>query len=239
MITIKPINGFAIGFALATALSLSACASLKTSDSSNSGDKKVHAKKIEGAEAAIEAAVPSFKPSRSGEVYLMRCLLNIFSRGMDVMAVRIRDRGVRAVSFNHADWKNYANQIIARKKRGELSYPVAIMGHSLGGNAAPAMANYLAANGVKVDLVVTYDPTITTSVGKDIDKVINYYLPNEKGTNVITKKAGFSGSLKNVNASRMDVSHTTIEKNRSLQNKAITELMKLSKKLPKKSKKKG
>jgi thioesterase domain-containing protein len=167
---------------------------------------------------------------RSGEIYLMRGLLNIFSRGMDVMASRMRSRGLDAVSFNHSNWKPFADDILRRAKQKKVSYPIIIMGHSLGGNEAPKMANYLAANGVKTELIVAFDPTEPQVVGSGIDEVVSYYLPN--GRNTIRRTAGFKGKLSNIDMSGdPNIEHTNIEKNRKLQDKAINRTMQLTRKL--------
>lgn len=170
--------------------------------------------------------------TRTGEVYLMRGLLNVFSRGMDTLAGRMRARGFDAISFNHADWMPYAQDMIARKKAKTLSLPIIIMGHSLGGNEAPRMANYLAANGIKTSLIVTFDPTEPQVVGKNIGTVINYYLPN--GRNTFKKTSEFTGSLKNVDSSDIPgIKHVNIEKNTKLQNKSIARAMKITRKIKK------
>ncbi len=167
--------------------------------------------------------------SRTGEVYLLRGLMDIFSAGMDEMAAKFNRAGVHAVSVNHSAWQSLADDILARSERGEISYPVIIMGHSLGGNDAPKMASFLGERGVKVSYVVTFDPTEPGYVGKNIAKVVNYYLPN--GDNRVRKRAGFSGKLDNISmAGRDDITHVTIEKNHSLQARVISYVMGITKK---------
>lgn len=168
--------------------------------------------------------------TRSGEVYLMRGLLNVFSRGMDTLAGRMRARGFDAVSYNHGDWQKYADDIIARSKIGKVSYPIIIMGHSLGGNASPQMANYLAAHGIETKLIVAFDPTEHQVVGKGIGDVVNYYLPN--GRNTFSRGSGFSGSLKNITVTHIpDIKHVNVEKNTKLQNQSIDHAMRITKKM--------
>ena len=159
----------------------------------------------------------------------MRGLLNIFSRGMDTLAGRMRARGFDAISYNHGDWQRYADDIITRNKIGKVSYPIIIMGHSLGGNAAPQMANYLAARGIKTRLIVAFDPTEPQVVGKGIGDVVNYYLPN--GRNTFARTRGFSGSLKNITVTHLPgIEHTNVEKNTRLQNQSINHAMRITKK---------
>lgn len=170
--------------------------------------------------------------TRTGEVYLIRGLANVFSLGMDTMAKRMRDKGLYVKTFNHSGWKGFANKIIKRSKAGKVSYPIIIAGHSLGANSSTAMANYLAKNGVEVDLVVAFDPTIKRIVkGKNIKRVINYYLPNGSGSkNEVFRGAGFRGKVQNVDVSDMrGVNHMNVEKNKKLQTEFIDQVMKITK----------
>jgi hypothetical protein len=216
----------ALAVLLAGSVGLSACTSSGTS-SSNAPNGKIAEEKVDE-DRVLQIGRDRSHVTRSGEVYLMRGLLNVFSRGMDVMAGRMRAKGFDAISYNHADWMPYARDIVERSKRKQVSYPIIIMGHSLGGNEAPKMANYLAANGVNTALIVTFDPTETQTVGPGIDTVINYYLPN--GRNVIQKARGFTGSLSNVDVSGIpEIEHVNVEKNTGLQNKSIERSMKLTK----------
>lgn len=151
--------------------------------------------------------------SRTGEVYLLRGLANVFSRGMDELGAKMVKAGLDARVYNHSSWRDLADNIIARDKLKKVSYPIIIMGHSLGANASTTMAKYLGERGVKVQYVVTFDPTITTKVGRNVDRVINFYLPNESNSNVVMRDNGFKGTVKNVNVRGVrGITHTTIEK---------------------------
>jgi len=167
--------------------------------------------------------------TRTGEIILLRGLANVYSKGMDVIGDRLKAKGVDARVYNHRAWENLAIDIVARSKEKSVSYPIIIMGHSLGGNASVQMASYLGQRGIPVSYVVAFDPTVTTFAGPKVKKVVNYYLPN--GKNIVRKGSGFSGRLSNVNvASIPGITHTTVEKTRKLQNRAINTVMKLVKK---------
>lgn len=169
--------------------------------------------------------------TRSGEAYLMRGLANVFSRGMDRMAEKLRARGVDAVSFNHAEWKPIAKDIVARAKAGKVSFPIVIMGHSLGGNQSSHFANYLAGKGVPVEFVATFDPTVTGYVGPNIKEVVNYYLPRE-ADNRLMAKSGFTGSVKNIDVTvNPDITHTNVEKNPAFQKSSIDKIISITKAL--------
>ena len=171
------------------------------------------------------------KITRTGEVYLLRGLANVFSRGMDTMGAKMVRAGLDARVYNHSSWKTLANNIIARSKKRQVSYPVIIMGHSLGGNASSLMAKYLGDNNVKVQYVVAFDPTVTTYVGKNINRVINFYLPNEANSNVIKRAPGFKGALKNISVKGVrGLTHTTIEKDSNFHNQVINRTLSYTKK---------
>jgi hypothetical protein len=227
---------------LATALSLTgalALAGCASSGSSSSGSpttetsaKAVSARASEPETTLRDIETPRYKPTRTGEVYLMRGLMDIFSRGMDEMAVKLNRAGVYAVSTSYTRWQELGQDIVRRDKAKQLSYPIIIMGHSLGANDASKLASYLGNRGVKVSYVVMFDPTEPGYVGKNVGKVVNYYIPN--GDNRVYKGNGFTGTLQNVSvANREEITHTTIEKNRELQNRVIGQAVALTKPRPK------
>ena len=169
--------------------------------------------------------------TRTGEIYLLRGLANVFSRGMDTMGAKMVRKGLDARVFNHAAWQELANNIVARSRVKRVSYPIIIMGHSLGGNAAVKMAKYLVDRGIRVQYVVAFDPTVTTSVGKNVSRVINFYLPNDRNSNVVKKSRGFRGTVKNINMTGVrNITHTTIEKDTKLQSQVINRTFSYTKK---------
>lgn len=170
--------------------------------------------------------------SRTGEIYLMRGLANVFSRGIDRMAEDMRARGYDASNFSYKFWKPIAEDIVARAKRDEVSYPVVIMGHSLGGNESSKFANYLGSRGVKVSLVVTFDPVETGRVGANIDRVVNYYLPMQKEDNTIHAAGGFAGTIENIDVTTdPSITHTNVEKNARFQAASMNKLNEITKAL--------
>lgn len=218
---------------IAATMAVSGCSSTASSSSNSpagtAADSRPEPKKVVVTQPSRSAHV-----TRTGEVYLMRGLLNVFSRGMDTIAGRMRAKGFDAISFNHSNWMPYAEDIVERARRKEVSYPIIIMGHSLGGNEAPKMANYLGARGIKTSLVVAFDPTEPQVVGRNVGTVINYYLPN--GRNTFRKTSGFKGSLQNVNVSHIpNIEHTNVEKNTDLQNKSINRALKITRKVRKRT----
>ena len=170
--------------------------------------------------------------TRSGEVYLLRGLANVFSRGMDTLGAKMVRNGIDARVYNHGAWRELADNILARSKRKQVSYPVVIMGHSLGANASTMMAKYLGDRGVKVQYVVQFDPTITTFVGKNVNRVINFYLPLEDNRNVVKRAPGFKGVMKNINVRGVrGLKHTTVEKDAKFHTEVIKRTLGYTRKL--------
>jgi len=170
--------------------------------------------------------------TRTGEVHLFRGLANVFSDGINVIGDRMVRNGINARTYNHSRWRAITDDIIARSKRiGGVSYPIVIMGHSLGGNASVQMAKYLGDRGIKVAKVVSFDPTITTFVGPNIGNVRNYYIPKKDDENAVRQAAGYTGRLENVDMTvRAGVDHFNIEKQPDIQRKLVLETLALTKK---------
>ncbi len=162
------------------------------------------------------------KVTRTGEIYLLRGLANVFSRGMDTLGAKMVRKGLDARVYNHAAWRELADNILLRAKKRQVSYPIVIMGHSLGANASANMAAYLGRRGVKVSYVVTFDPTVPTRVGKNVGRVVNFYLPKEDNTNAVRKGAGFKGILKNIDVRGVrGITHTNVEKDAKFHGEVI------------------
>ncbi len=225
----------AVSILFAIVFLFSACSS-SGSSSSNAKVKNIKGITTSLSQRPSEINIPiKGKITRTGEVYLLRGLANVFSRGMDTLGAKMIRAGLDARVYNHSIWRELADNIVARDKKKQVSYPVVIMGHSLGGNAAANMAKYLGDKNIKVQYVVAFDPTITTVVGKNINRVINFYLPNDSNSNVIKKVSGFKGALKNINVRGVrGLRHTTIEKDSNFHNQVINRTLTYTKKRRKK-----
>ena len=169
--------------------------------------------------------------TRTGEIYLMRGLANVFSRGIDDMARQLRDRGYDAANFSYTEWRSVAEDIVRRNSKKKVSYPVVIIGHSLGGNESSKFANYLVDRGVPVALVVAFDPVETGHVNNGVARVVNYYLP-KAADNRILPNDGFAGELDNVDVT-VDpaITHTNVDKEPRFQAATLTSIANLTGKL--------
>lgn len=154
-------------------------------------------------------------------VYLLRGFMDIFSTGMDDLGVKMNRRGIRASVHNHGEYPTIAETIIDRHRRG-IRENVVIIGHSLGGNDAFRMAEVLGGAGVSVPLIISYDPTASMSVPRNVSRVVNFFSSTNGWGAPIVPGPGFRGSLSNVDLSRRgDVGHTDIDKSPSLHSQSI------------------
>lgn len=112
-----------------------------------------------GAALAAFASVAASAPvqARTGtHLYVLLGFANL-SPGLSDFGTRIGHRGVATTVGSYLEWPAFAAQAIAQYKRGRLR-KIMIVGHSLGGSAAHAMAAELGRHRVPVSLVVTLDP---------------------------------------------------------------------------------
>src|SRR6201996_3195516 len=104
---------------------------------------------------AAHPAISHVETASHPHVYLMRGLLNIFSLGMDQLAVQIANHGVQAVVYNHSVEDAVVGDIVQKYRSGDHG-PYILVGHSLGADAVMTMAQQLNAKGVPIALVVPF-----------------------------------------------------------------------------------
>ena len=151
-------------------------------------------------------------------VYLMRGLLNIFSLGMDQLAVQIQRHGIDASVYNHTLADTVDAQIVQMYRAGDRG-PYILIGHSLGADAVMAMAQQLNAQGVPVALVVPVDGTGSSVAPKNVACVINL---TQRSYAYMRPGAGFHGVLDNVDFSGdPGIDHLTIDKSPRVQAEAL------------------
>ncbi|MEO0329928.1 MAG: hypothetical protein AAF217_15195 [Pseudomonadota bacterium] len=185
--------------------------------------------KLFAAPLLIFAFVSLSAPAKAEEVYMIRGFLNVFSDGMNQMTRQLKAKGIRARAISNGDWRNIASDIIGRAKQKRVSYPIVIVGHSLGGVEAPSFANALGAAGVPVDLVIGLDPgfNVPPPFRKGAKQVVNYKIPSGKD---YRRASGFSGKIVTIDVSRYGTDHVGIDKNRKVQSLVIARIRKTVKK---------
>ncbi len=69
-------------------------------------------------------------------------------------------------------------QIAQQYARGELQGPLVLIGHSLGGDLLPGLAQQLDAAGQQVDLMVMIDSTNPSDAPRNVRRCVNMYQSN-------------------------------------------------------------
>jgi len=178
---------------------------------------------------SAQAKCAKIKPTRPGEVYLLRGLANIFSLGLDQTGKKFSSLGIANCVFNHKTWRALADDIIERSRTGQLSQPIIIIGHSLGAGVAPRMATLIGKYNIDVSYVVMLDPVEPTVVGKNVQKIVNYYLPKRRKSNLLRAGPGFSGNMENVNVQKFGgFDHFNIDESEDLRRVMYTYVLELS-----------
>jgi hypothetical protein len=113
-----------------------------------------------------------------GKILLVRGVLTVFSLGLDDLAQKLPDEGLD-VQVVPASMSGVAvRQIGQQYARGELQGPLILIGHSLGGDLLPSLAQQLGDAGQTVDLMIMIDSTNPSEAPKNVRRCINLYQSN-------------------------------------------------------------
>jgi thioesterase domain-containing protein len=148
-----------------------------------------------------------------GRAYLFYGLIAAIDWGMDELAQRINRSGIAAGNYSHASWRSVADQAIADYHRDPK--PIAVVGHSIGGDSAIQFAAALGAAHVPVSLLITYDPTRGAgSLPANVHRYINLYQSsNILGGGDIAAGSGFHGHYASYNLKdRSEIIHVNLDK---------------------------
>ena len=119
----------------------------------------------------------SIEPRRTGEVFVFRGFMGVWSRGMDQITVRLRDDGVVTSIIGYNQWRDVADQIIAERAQDMSPEPLALIGHSYGADNALRVAGELQRKGIMVDLMITVECVMPPAVPANVHKEVNIYKP--------------------------------------------------------------
>ena len=164
----------------------------------------------------ISACLPTRAEAQQavrGRAYLFYGLIAAIDWGMDELAQRINRSGIAAGNYSHASWRGVADQAIADYRRDPK--PIAVVGHSIGGDSAIQFAAALGAAHVPVSLLITYDPTRGAgSVPANVHRYINLYQSsNILGGGDIAAGSGFHGHYASYNLKdRSEIIHVNLDK---------------------------
>jgi hypothetical protein len=164
-----------------------------------------------------------------GRAYLFRGFIGVLDWGMDELAQRINGTGVTATVNSYLVWRGVADQAIS-DYRGDPK-PIAIIGHSLGGDAAVSFAERLAAAGIPVSLLVTYDPTrFASDVPPNVERYINLYRSHSVlGSGDVVQGRGFHGHYASFDLKdRPGIYHTNMEKVGDIQDQLVSKIAALA-----------
>ncbi|MCX5493507.1 thioesterase domain-containing protein [Kaistia dalseonensis] len=181
--------------------------------------------------ASAVAKGPKVAP-RDPQVILLRGLANVFSYGMDDLSKQLRAAGIDSKVYNHAQWPVIAQEIAeAYRASPKRTRPIILIGHSLGANAVLIMAKQLSESGIPVDLVVTFDPTRSGPVTGAVRRYLNLYQSNngwgEPLDVPVNSKRVVNSDVRHRNDVKGSIGHTNIEKNQTLHQEVVDEIVKL------------
>lgn len=143
---------------------------------------------------------------------------------MDTLAEKLNANGIRAEVLNHDSWSALAPQLIDEYRRGQKG-PIVLIGHSLGADVLFQLAERLDGDGVPVRLVVTFDPTNSYAVPKNVDYLLNLFQLNGFGRRVAAAP-GFKGELTNMDLTGdKSIDHTSIDKSPALHDLVVAKIM--------------
>ena len=155
--------------------------------------------------------------------------MDIFSEGINEIDYKLTTAGIKTTTVSNGNWGSLADDIIERSKNEEVSFPIVIAGHSLGGVEAVMFANRLGNAGVDTDLLIGLDPgfVVPPPVKRGAKKVFNYKIPSGKD---YKEGKGFDGEIETIDATQFDTKHTTIDENEQVQELVISHIMETVKK---------
>ncbi len=164
-----------------------------------------------------------------GRAYLFYGLIALIDWGMDQLAQRANRAGVAAATYAHSSWRSVADQAIADYRRDPK--PIAVVGHSAGGDSAVHFAEALEAAHVPVSLLVTYDPTrAADKVPANVERYINLYQSsNILGGGDLGPARGFHGHYASFNLKdRPEIIHVNLDKFDRIQEQLAAKIRSMS-----------
>jgi pimeloyl-ACP methyl ester carboxylesterase len=161
------------------------------------------------------------------QIYLLRGLANVFSRGMDEMAARLQGYGFAPHILNHRGWESAADTIVRNFRNGRTA-PIILIGHSLGANNACRLAQRLNGKGIPVAYLAIFDPTRACTVPTNVRFFVNFYQNNGQG-----RRASFPPSRHeekvNLNLTGSPgLTHTNMDQSERLQNIVVGRVLEVT-----------
>ena len=190
--------------------------------------------------AASAASAGEF--SREGRVYCLRGWLGVWSRGIDVLAQRVKSElGVQATSLSDPEWRKIVRHVRSEHAAGRAREPLVLVGHSLGGDDQIRVAKMLNEANIPVDLMILIDANTPPSIPPNVRRCVNIYksqplrdaLPVFRGVRVRAVDPGRT-RVENIDLRTHEVgfetgaiSHFNITNARAVQDMALAEIAKV------------
>lgn len=176
------------------------------------------------ASAALAAPATGTHSNTHTKVYLLRGLTNVLSPGIDQLAVELPKWNIRTDVANHLFSSAMATEAIQDCRSGRVS-SIVLVGHSLGASAAASMAEQLQQAGVRVALMVTFDPVVRIIVPDNVHLLRNFYISSGLGT-AVQRGEHFHGLLQNVDLkSNAELGHVSLTTAPSIQKQVMKDIL--------------
>lgn len=207
------------GMLLASAFMLTGCAGHVAMDDNGPVQMARDASITTG---TLARPAPATTQASGTRVYLIRGLADVFSRGMDDLGAKLRQRGYAATEHNHSEWEVIAATIAQRHRATGGRESAVIIGHSLGADAVVYISNRLAAMNTPVALAVAYDPVTRLQVAGGARRFVNLFQSNNGWAVPLSAAPSFRGRFQNVDLRGLQhLNHFNIEKDAQLHNQVI------------------
>lgn len=186
---------------------------------------------------SVPAATPTVPPPGASEVeslpmprvYLFRGALGpIFSRGMDHLAERLTEAGLKADVYEFTLCRLVARWAISSYR--ETHAPIVLIGHSMGGLCALIFAGVLGKENIPVSLVVTIDPAhASPKVPLNVERFINIFLSDSVlGGGDIVAEPGYRGHYASFDLKKQEnITHINIDKADHIHEQLVNMIMQL------------
>lgn len=118
-----------------------------------------------------EPAAPAAVKTKSGTHLYVMLGFNDMSPGLAEFGARMKKRGIPTTVGSYADWRKFAAEAQRQYETGRVK-SILIVGHSLGGGAARAMAARLNEASVPVKLLLTVAATFEHKIPPNVRRVV-------------------------------------------------------------------
>lgn len=173
--------------------------------------------------------VAEAEPLPQPRVYLFRGALGpIFSRGMDGLAARLTEAGLKADVYEFTLCRLIAARAITTYR--ETPAPIVLIGHSMGGLCALIFADVLGKENIPVSLVVTIDPAhASPNVPLNVERFINIFLSDGVlGGGDIVPEPGYRGHYASFDMKdHGEITHINIEKTDYIHEQLVNMILQL------------